>query len=239
MGAMALFGEKYGELVRVVTIPDFSMELCGGTHLERTGQIGLFKIISESSVASGIRRIEAVTGARAVETVQEMEDELLDIASRLKCPVNAVVKRVESLSERIKELERELKARETGGAIKDVKGLVDKAEEVSGVKLVSSKVEGLDAAALRELGDRIRDRLDKGVVILGSSKNGKAMLLVMATKNITDSINASELIRAISKEIKGGGGGRPDMAQAGGKDPSGIERAIKKGVEEAKRALSS
>jgi len=239
LGAMALFGEKYGELVRVVTIPDFSMELCGGTHLERTGQIGLFKIISESSVASGIRRIEAVTGARAVKAVQEMEDELLDIASRLKCPVNAVVKKVDTLNQRIKELERELKARETGGAIKDVKGLVDKAEEVSGVKLVSSKVEGLDAAALRELGDRIRDRLDKGVVILGSSKNGKAMLLVMATKNITDSINASELIRAISKEIKGGGGGRPDMAQAGGKDPSGIERAIKKGVEEAKRALSS
>ncbi len=239
LGAVALFGEKYGEIVRVVTIPDFSMELCGGTHLERTGQIGLFKIVSESSVASGIRRIEAVTGARAVETVQEMEDELLDIASRLKCPVNAVVKRVESLNQRIKELERELKARETGGAIKDVKGLVDKAEEVSGVRLVSAKVEGLDAAALRELGDRIRDRLDKGVVILGSSKNGKAMLLVMATKNVTDSINASELIRAISKEIKGGGGGRPDMAQAGGKDPSGIERAIKKGVEEAKKALSS
>jgi len=239
MGSMALFGEKYGELVRVVTIPDFSMELCGGTHLERTGQIGLFKIISESSVASGIRRIEAVTGAKAVKAMQEMEDELLDIASRLKCPLNAVVKRVESLSERIKELERELKARETGGAIKDVKGLVDKAEEVSGVRLVSSKVEGLDAAALRELGDRIRDRLNKGIIILGSSKNGKAMLLVMATKNITDSINASELIRAISKEIKGGGGGRADMAQAGGKDPSGIERAIKKGVEEAKRALSS
>ncbi len=239
MGAMALFGEKYGELVRVVTIPDFSMELCGGTHLEKTGQIGLFKIVSESSVASGIRRIEAVTGARAVEAVQEMEDEFLDIASRLKCPVNAITKRIESLSERIKELERELKARETGGAIKDVKGLVDKAEEVSGVRLVSAKVEGLDAAALRELGDRIRDRLNKGVVILGSSKNGKAMLLVMATKNITDSINASELIRAISKEIKGGGGGRADMAQAGGKDPSGLERAIKKGVEEAKRALSS
>ncbi len=239
LGAMALFGEKYGELVRVVTIPDFSMELCGGTHLERTGQIGLFKIVSESSVASGIRRIEAVTGARAVETVQEMEDELIDIASRLKCPLNAVVKRVDTLNQRIKELERELKARETGSAIKDVKGLVDKAEEVSGVRLVSAEVEGLDAAALRELGDRIRDRLDKGVVILGSSKNGKAMLLVMATKNITDSINASELIRAISKEIKGGGGGRADMAQAGGKDPSGIERAIKKGVEEAKRALSS
>ena len=239
MGAMALFGEKYGEIVRVVTIPDFSMELCGGTHLERTGQIGLFKIVSESSVASGIRRIEAVTGARAVEAVQGMEDELLDIAFRLKCPVNAVVKRVESLNQRIKELERELKARETGGAIKDIKGLVDKAEEVSGVRLVSAKVEGLDAAALRELGDRIRDRLNKGVVILGSSKNGKAMLLVMATKNITDSINASELIRAISKEIKGGGGGRADMAQAGGKDPSGLERAIKKGVEEAKRALSS
>ncbi len=239
MGAMALFGEKYGEIVRVVTIPDFSMELCGGTHLERTGQIGLFKIVSESSVASGIRRIEAVTGARAVKAVQEMEDELLDIAFRLKCPVNAVVKRVKSLNQRIKELERELKARETGGAIKDIKGLVDKAEEVSGVRLVSAKVDGLDAAALRELGDRIRDRLNKGVVILGSSKNGKAMLLVMATKNITDSINASELIRAISKEIKGGGGGRADMAQAGGKDPSGLERAIKKGVEEAKRALSS
>ncbi len=239
MGAMALFGEKYGDVVRVVTIPDFSMELCGGTHLDRTGQIGLFKIVSESSVASGIRRIEAVTGARAIEVVQEMEDELVEIASSLKCPLKAVPKRIQGLTEKIKGLEKELKAKAAGAATLDVERLVSDARKIDDIKVVSAKTDGLDAATLRELGDKIRDRLKKGVVILGSSKDGKAMLLVMVTKNLTDAIGAGELIRNMSKEIKGGGGGRPDMAQAGGKDPSGLDKAIEKGIKQVEEALSS
>ncbi len=239
MGAMALFGEKYGDVVRVVTIPDFSMELCGGTHLDRTGQIGLFKIVSESSVASGIRRIEAVTGARAIEVVQEMEDELVEIASSLKCPLKAVPKRIQGLTEKIKGLEKELKAKAAGAATLDVERLVSDARKIDDIKVVSAKTDGLDAATLRELGDKIRDRLKKGVVILGSSKDGKAMLLVMVTKNLTDAIGAGELIRNMSKKIKGGGGGRPDMAQAGGKDPSGLDKAIEKGIKQVEEALSS
>ncbi len=239
MGAMALFGEKYGEFVRVVTIPDFSMELCGGTHLERTGQIGLFKIVSESSVASGIRRIEAVTGATAISAIQEMEDELLQIAAQVKAPVKAVSKRIEGLTNKIKELEKELKAARAGQAVKDVAKMVQDAAEVGGAKIVAEVLDGLDAAALRELGDKVRDRLEKGVVILGSSHNGKAMLLVMVTKNLTDKIKAGDIVKEIAKEIKGGGGGRPDMAQAGGKDPSGLGRAIDKGLKSATTTLSS
>ncbi|NPA95789.1 MAG: alanine--tRNA ligase [Thermodesulfobacteria bacterium] len=239
MGAMALFGEKYGEFVRVVTIPDFSMELCGGTHLERTGQIGLFKIVAESSVAAGIRRIEAVTGATAISAIQEMEDELLQIAAQVKAPVKAVSKRIEGLTNKIKELEKELKAARAGQAVKDVAKMVQDAAEVGGAKIVAEVLDGLDAAALRELGDKVRDRLEKGVVILGSSHNGKAMLLVMVTKNLTDKIKAGDIVKEIAKEIKGGGGGRPDMAQAGGKDPSGLGRAIDKGLKSATTTLSS
>ncbi len=239
MGAMALFGEKYGDVVRVVSIPGFSIELCGGTHLDRTGQIGLFKIVSESSVASGIRRIEAVTGARAIDVVQEMEDQLVEIASSLKCPLKAIPKRIQALTERIKGLEKDLKKKTAGAATLDVERLVSDARKIDDIKVVSAKTDGMDAAMLRELGDKIRDRLKKGVVILGSSKNGKAMLLVMVTKNLTNVIRAGELVQNMSKEIKGGGGGRPDMAQAGGKDPSGLDKAIDKGLRQVEEALSS
>ena len=238
LGAMALFGEKYGDKVRVVTIPDFSMELCGGTHLERTGQIGLFKIVSESSVASGIRRIEAVTGEKAVDVVQEMEDQLIDIASRLKCPVTAILKRIDGLNERIKNLEKELKAKAAGKAVQDLDKMLADAVDVDGAKVVTANFSDMDASALRELGDKIRDRLEKGVVVLGSAKDGKALLLVMVTKNLTGVVKAGDLIRGIASHIKGGGGGRPDMAQAGGKEPSGLKDALEQAVEEVKKALA-
>ncbi len=239
LGAMALFGEKYADVVRVVTVPGFSMELCGGTHLERTGQIGLFKIISESSVASGIRRIEAITGARAIEAIQEMEDELLELASKLKCPVNALAKRIHGLNQRLKDLEKQIKAQAATKAVQDIGKIIENAIDINGAKVVTARIGGMDAAALRELGDKIRDRFSKGgVIVLGSSKNDKAILLVMVTKDLSSTIKAGDLIKKIAGHIHGGGGGRADMAQAGGKNPSGIDAALKQALEEIKKALN-
>ena len=236
-GAVALFGEKYGDEVRVVTIGDFSMELCGGTHLKRTGEAGLFKIVSESSVASGIRRIEAATGARAVEIMQAQEDALLETAANLKCPVSAVVEKSRSVMEQVKRLEKEVKQALAAGKALDIDRMIKDAVSVNGLKVVSGKVDIPDAGALRELGDRLRDRLgSSGVVVLGADSGGKALLLCMATKDVAGSkVHAGNIIKAIAKEVGGGGGGRPDMAQAGGPKPEGIQRAL----EEALRLLGS
>ncbi len=225
-GAVALFGEKYGQKVRVVNIPGFSMELCGGTHLNRTGQIGLFKIVSESGVASGIRRIEAVTGSYAVEAVQGLEDEILTIAQVLKCPVNAVPKRVEGLNARVKELEREIKRVLSQGALPDMDQLLERAESRNGVKVVTAAIPEVDAPTLRQIGDKIRDRLGSGAIVLGSSKDGKAFVLCMTTKDLTGRLHAGDIVKAIAKHIGGGGGGRPDMAQAGGSRPEGVANAL-------------
>ena len=235
LGAMALFGEKYGDLVRVVSIADFSMELCGGTHLERTGQIGLFKIISESSVASGIRRIEAVTGQKAIEFTQDLEDELFNISLQLKCPVNAISKRISLLNQRIKELEKALKAKATSSAVSSLDDILSGAIECNGFKIVTHQTSGLGAPALRELGDRIRDRLKNGVIVLGSEQDGKALLLCMVTKELSKRIKAGDIIKEIAPLVKGGGGGRPDMAQAGGKEPANLKSALKKAVDIAKK----
>ncbi len=225
-GAVALFGEKYGQTVRVVNIPGFSMELCGGTHLNRTGQIGLFKITSESSVASGIRRIEAVTGGHAVNHIQAMEDELLAVADSLKCPVNAVIKRLEGLNQRVKDLEKELKKALSQTALSDVDQILSKAQDVRGIKVVKAVIPHVDASTLREIGDKIRDKMDSGVLILGSGKDGRALLLCMATKDIAGKVHAGKVVKEISQYIGGGGGGRPDMAQAGGSRPEGLSQAI-------------
>ncbi len=234
-GAVALFGEKYGHMVRVVNIPGFSMELCGGTHLNRTGQIGLFKITAESSVASGIRRIEAVTGAYALDVVQGLEDQFLAIAETLKCPSNAVLKRIEGLNARVKELERELKRTLTQSALPDLDRLLSEAEEIGGVKVVTAAVPGIDASTLRQMGDRIRDKAGSAAVVLGSSKDGKALLLCMTTKDIAGKVHAGEIIKKIAGYVGGGGGGRPDMAQAGGSKPQGISDAL----EAARKEISS
>ena len=232
-GAMALFGEKYGDRVRVVTIGDFSMELCGGTHLDRTGQIGLFKLLSESSVASGIRRIEAVTGGRAVETVQAQEDTLLETAANLKCPVSAVAEKSRAVMEQVKRLEKEVKQALATGKGLDLDRMVQEAVSINGLKVIANKVDIPDAGALRELGDRLRDKLaQNGVVVLGAESAGKALLLCMTTKDIAGKkVHAGNIIKAIAKEVGGGGGGRPDMAQAGGPRPEGLKKALDRAIE--------
>jgi alanyl-tRNA synthetase len=238
-GAMALFGEKYGQTVRVVNIPGFSMELCGGTHLNRTGQIGLFKITSESSVASGIRRIEAVTGSHAIDHVQALEDEFLAVAEALKCPVNAVAKRLDGLNKRVRELEKELKKAISSSAVSDMDRLVCGAKEIGGIRVVTAVIPDMDASTLRDIGDRLRDKIGSGAVFLGSSRDGKALLLGMATKDIAGKkVHAGNVIKAISRHIGGGGGGRPDMAQAGGPRPEGLSKALEAAVDEVRSALA-
>ncbi len=226
-GATALFGEKYGDEVRVVNIPDFSMELCGGTHLERTGQAGLFKITSESSVSAGLRRIEACTGRRAIALVHEMEQTIREIAACLKCPVTAVRDKVDALSGRVKQLEKELQAALSSRAAEGIDQMVEGAREINGIKVVASVVDVPDAKALRELGDRLRDRLRSGVVVLGASNGSKALLLCVVTKDIAGKrCHAGNIIKKVAAIVGGGGGGRPDMAQAGGSRPEKIEQAV-------------
>ncbi len=231
LGAIALFGEKYGDRVRVVEIPGVSMELCGGTHIDRTGSIGLFKIVNETSVASGIRRIEAVTGRYAVEHVQAHELKLHRIAEALKCPQGEVEAKVQALTARIKALTREIEELKVKGGGLDIQSLIDSAREVEGIKVVTSKVDGSEPKVMRELGDRIRDRLGSGVVVLGGENGDKALLLVMVTKDLAKRIHAGKVINELAQMVGGRGGGRPDMAQAGGNRPEDLERALKEAPE--------
>ncbi len=226
-GATALFGEKYGDQVRVVNIPDFSMELCGGTHLERTGQAGLFKITSESSVSAGLRRVEACTGRKAIALVHEMEQTIHHIAASLKCPITVVRDKVDALSSRVKQLEKELQAALFRRAAEGIDQMVEGAREINGIKVVASVVDVPDAKALRELGDRLRDRLKSGVVVLGAKNGNKALLLCVVTKDIAGKkCHAGNIIKKAAAIVGGGGGGRPDMAQAGGSQPEKIEQAV-------------
>ncbi len=228
-GAMALFGEKYGDTVRVVNIPEFSMELCGGTHLERTGQAGFFKITSESSVSAGLRRIEACTGSTAVNLVHQMENTISDMASTLKCPVTAVKEKVESLSARVKQLEKDLQKALASKAAAGIDDILENARQVNGITAIAEVVDVPDAKALREAGDRIRDRLKSGVVVLGAENNGKALLLCVVTKDLAGkTCHAGKIIKEVASVVGGGGGGRPDMAQAGGSRPEKLEEAVKK-----------
>lgn len=225
-GAVALFGEKYGETVRLVSIPGFSQELCGGTHVSRTGEIGFFKIVAESSVAAGIRRIEAVTAQKAVDFVHTLEKERLELAALLKTSPRELIGRAERLLAEIKDLERKLEHLATQGVMPDVDKLIAAAPEVSGVKVVWAKVPLDDPKLLREVGDRFRDRLGSGVVVLGAEARGKAHLLVMVTPDLTARLKAGEIIRELAKIVGGGGGGRPEMAQAGGPKVAKLSEAL-------------
>ncbi len=224
--AMALFGEKYGETVRLVSIPDYSFELCGGTHLTRTGQIGLFKVVAESSVASGIRRLEANTGQAAHDHVHELEEALSDLTSRLKCPIREVSTKVTKLLERTKDLEKELRQVRMASATQGLDELMSKIREIDNIKVLSARVEAKDAKSIRDLGDRLRDRIGSGVVALGSRTDAKALLLILVTKDLTDRLHSGKLIKQVAGVVGGGGGGRPDMAQAGGPRPEKLEDAL-------------
>ncbi|HID97299.1 MAG TPA: alanine--tRNA ligase [Thermodesulfobacteriaceae bacterium] len=225
-GAVALFGEKYGDQVRMVTIPDFSMELCGGTHIGRTGQIGLFKIVSESSVASGVRRIEACTAQEAVNVVHGLEDTIGSIADRLKCPKAEILGRIQKLLERVKAQDRTLQDLERERAVSSLDELVSSTRQVDGIRVLSARVDVEDPAALRGLGDRLRDRIGSGVVVLGAESRGKALLLALVTRDLAGRVHAGKLISEIAKRVGGGGGGRSDMAQAGGSRPENLSEAL-------------
>jgi alanyl-tRNA synthetase len=225
-GAMALFGEKYGDRVRVIKIGDFSTELCGGTHLDTTGQLGFFKIAEEGAVAAGVRRIEAVAGAAAVETVARRERVLREIADILKISPEDAPQRLRKLLDEQKTLERQLAEMETKLARSKAADLVSAARQVHGVAVVAGRIDGLDPDGLRALADTLRDRLGSGVVCVGSAVDGKANLVAAVTKDLTRRFPAGKLIQEVAQAAGGRGGGRPDLAQAGAPDASKLDAAL-------------
>jgi len=225
-GAMALFGEKYGDTVRVVSVDDFSRELCGGTHCRATGEIGLFKIMSESAVAAGTRRVEAVTGLGAYSAIKGYERELRSAAEVLKSGELQVAERVEKLATQARELEKELEKLNEKMATSAAGEMLAGLREIGGVKALIRKLSGNEAKDLRGLGDKVRDRLGSGVIALGAENDGKASLLVMVTKDLTDRLHAGKIIQEIAPMVGGSGGGKPEMAQAGGKEPAKIGEAL-------------
>jgi len=225
-GAMALFGEKYGDVVRVLKFGDFSVELCGGTHVARTGDIGFFKIISESGIASGVRRIEAVTGQQALDHVRSLEGKLARIGARVKASGDEVEARVEQLGERLRKLEKEterLRRQLASGQGTDLGG---QAVDINGIKVVAARLDGADAGALREAADQLKGRLGKAVVVLGAVNENKVQLVAAVTRTETDRFKAGELVNVVAQEVGGKGGGRPDMAMAGGSDPGKLDAAL-------------
>jgi len=235
-GAMMIFGEKYGDVVRVVRIGP-SKELCGGTHVRRTGDIAFFKIGSEESIAAGVRRIVAYTGPGAVEAEQREADELRRAAALLKAGALEVSQKIEQTQRRVKELEKALEEAGSKLAAAQSGDLAAQARTVGDAKVLAVRVQG-DGKSLRELADKLRDRLGRGVVALGAEQDGKAILLVAVTRDLTGKVKAGDLVKEAAKLVSGSGGGKPDLAQAGGADPAGLEKALEKVSELAARALA-
>jgi len=227
-GALAFFGDKYGDRVRVVRMGDFSTELCGGTHVSRTGDIGIFKLEAEAGVAAGTRRIEAFTGAGALDAIRRRERILDQLGGHLGARDEAALDRLQRILAREKELEKKIRALEQKlVAGEDASGAsAENVREVGGIKLVTRKVEGLDPRALREMADRLRQKYPSAVIALGSVAEGKAALLVAVTADLTGKIKAGDIVRQIAPIIGGSGGGRPDLAQAGGRDPEKLDEAL-------------
>ncbi|MBN7822064.1 alanine--tRNA ligase, partial [Bowmanella yangjiangensis] len=225
-GAQALFGEKYDEEVRVVSMGTFSMELCGGTHVKRTGDIGLLRIVSESGIASGVRRIEAVTGAAALAYSQQQSQQLQGMASQLKSDVQSVPERVGQLLEQAKGLEKEIQQLKQKLASQAGADMLSNIVEINGVKLLAAKLEGVEAKSLRDLMDSLKNKLGSGVLMLGVAEGQKVSLIAGVTKDLTDKVKAGELVNFVAQQVGGKGGGRPDMAQAGGTQPENLDAAL-------------
>ncbi|AUI81747.1 alanine--tRNA ligase [Alteromonas macleodii] len=225
-GAMALFGEKYDEKVRVVTMGPFSVELCGGTHVKRTGDIGLFKITSEAGIASGVRRIEAVTGEHALEVVQTQQATLSSLSALLKTDSQNVLDRVVSLQNQTKELEKALNSAKQKLASQQGADMLSNAVEINGVKVLIANLEGVEAKSLRSMMDDIKNRIGEGIVVLGVANDAKVNLIAGVTKNLTSKVKAGELVNFVASQVGGKGGGRPDMAQAGGDQPENLGLAL-------------
>ena len=236
-GATALFGEKYGDTVRVISVGDFSKELCGGTHAQSAGDIGLFKILSEGGIAAGVRRIEALTGEGAIRTVHEQEKVIRSIAESLKSEPAKVEARVRKLLEQQKELEKQIATLQARLNSERSGELLDQAKEVSGVKVLAARVDGLDGKKMREMADQLRDKLASGVIILGGENDGKAALLVAVTNDLTPRLQAGTIIKSLAEQVGGRGGGRPELAQAGGSEPQNLDKALESATEVVAAAL--
>ena len=225
-GATAVFDEKYSDTVRVVKMGEMSMELCGGTHVTRTGDIGLLKILHESAIAAGVRRIEALTGAEALHHVQKAEDELRRTAGLFKSGQLEVFERTEKLQKAIRELEKEIETLKGKLASRDSGDLMSQVKEIAGVKVLAAKVEIADAKVLREFGDKLRDRLASGIILLAGKAGDRVLLLCMVTKDLAGRFHAGNIIGQLAPIVGGKGGGRPDMAQAGGNQPENIDKLL-------------
>jgi alanyl-tRNA synthetase len=225
-GATALFEEKYGDVVRVVSQGDFSQELCGGTHTDRSGNIGLFKILSEGGIASGVRRIEAVTGQDAIDAVHADQARVETAAGLLKGTREDVVAKIETLLSDKKALEKELGAVKAKIASKSVDTVDSEIKEVNGIKVLAKRVDIENPSQLRDLADKFKAKIKSGVILLGAESNGKALLISVVTPDLTKDYKAGDIVKQAAKIVGGGGGGRPDMAQAGGTQPQNLDKAL-------------
>ena len=236
-GAMALFGEKYGEEVRVLAMGDFSIELCGGTHVQRTGDIGLFKIVSETGVAAGVRRIEAVTGHGALEFIANREQALLSIAALLKAAPDKALDKVQQLMDKNRHLEKDLEKLKAKLASSAGDDLLAAAVEVAGVKVLAVKLDDVDPKSLRDLADQLKNKLGRAALVLATVSEDKVNLIASVSKDVMDQVKAGELVNFVALQVGGKGGGRPDMAQAGGNDPAGLAAALAQVPEWVKQKL--
>lgn len=229
MGAMALFDEKYSDEVRIVKIGDYSMELCGGTHVNNISEIGIFKIISETGIASGVRRIEAITGRKLYEYIQNIESELNNVSIILKTNRNNLIERTESTVNEIKSLEKEIDRLKAKLASSKLDDMLNEVYNIDGINIITKKIDGMDMNSLRQMGDKIKEKENSMLIVLGTENNGKVNFIATATKDLVEKgIHCGNIIREVAKTTGGGGGGRPNMAQAGGKDPSKIDEALTK-----------
>ena len=223
---MALFGEKYADEVRVLSIGEFSVELCGGIHVDRAGDIGVFKIMSETGIASGVRRIEAVTGEGALLWIKGNEMQLANIADAVKASKAEAKDKVMQLLERNRSLEKELNQLKGKLATQAGSELAEAAVEIDGLKVLAHKIEGADAKSLRDTLDQLKNKLGSAAIVLGTSNGDKVSLIAGVTKDQTSRIKAGDLVNAVAVQVGGKGGGRPDMAQAGGTDPTALDAAL-------------
>jgi alanyl-tRNA synthetase len=223
---MALFGEKYGDEVRVIGMGKFSTELCGGTHVKRSGDIGFFKVVGEAGVAAGIRRVEAVTGQGSLTHVQQQETRLAGIAEVLKSQPAEISQKLAQVLESARSLEKELARLKSKLAANQGDELVNQAVDLGGAKVLAAQMEGADAKALRETMDKLKGKLKSAVVLLSAVDGGKVSLIAGVTPDLTGKVKAGELVNFVAQQVGGKGGGRPDMAQAGGTDPSKLGTAL-------------
>jgi alanyl-tRNA synthetase len=225
-GAMALFGEKYGERVRVVSVPGFSKELCGGTHVRRTGDIGLCKIVYEGSISAGVRRIEAITGEGALDKFREASHTLGRVAYLVRASEHELVDHVERLIAHQKTLEKQIDQMKSKLANSQLGGLEGQARTFKGVKVLAGRVDGADRAQLRAMADTLRNRWKSAVVVLASADNGSISLVSAVTKDLIGKVHAGKIVGSVSQAVGGKGGGRPDMAEGGGKDAMALAGAL-------------